>query len=256
MNKDYVLPSSYGGVIVRDVANVYLLQNLSKGAYYFFHNILLWMDDSNKIYSHNDVMIRIEQAILEKTNVVITSKTIKLHLKKMYELGVFIRDGNFILVNPFVVSRSENLHRDLYELFKHCKITKHCLNQHKIKESKSNNIINPLEKQECLYLLLFESDDDAFLKIGVTKNEIHVRYNKSTHPYTYRVLFYQELSNARVIEANVKKQFDRYYPKVDILRNDGATECLYVKDEQEIMNSIVKQIFSQGDLYAFSHLQN
>lgn len=251
MNKTYILPDSYTGVIVRDVANIYLLRNLTKGAYYLFQNLLLWMDDLNRIYSHNNVMIRLEQAILEKTGAVITSKTVKLHLKTLYDLGVFIKDGDFILVNPFVASRNERLQGEFYDLFKQCKITKHCLNQYKIKESKKNEAVNPLDKQEYLYLLFFESDDDAFLKIGVTKNTVHGRYRKNISPYTYRVLFYQRLSNARDIETNIKRQFDRYYPKVDILRNDGTTECLYVKDEQEIMNFIVKQIFSQGDLYTF-----
>jgi len=101
-----------------------------------------------------------------------------------------------------------------------------------------------------IYVLEFYSDDDSFIKVGVTRNDVKKRYSFNTAPYKYKILMNEGCSNNLEAEKAIKDKYVRYHPKVDILRNSGSSECFHIDDKIDIMRDILRVIKLNKEFYS------
>lgn len=90
-----------------------------------------------------------------------------------------------------------------------------------------------------LYLIKVFNDDEKFLKIGITVNDINKRYNNHSIPYNYDVV--KIISKTPEIvykkEKEILKNFKKhkYVPKLVF---PGNTECIKYEQINELINLI------------------
>jgi len=104
------------------------------------------------------------------------------------------------------------------------------------------HIANQKNKKPILYCILCNNTDESFIKVGITVNNLHVRYSsKRTLPYTWSTLFIKESTAENVwdIEQKLKKQsYKKYNPKLSF---EGKTEC-YETVEKDSIESFIDNL--------------
>ena len=94
-----------------------------------------------------------------------------------------------------------------------------------------------------IYLIECNSDEEKFLKLGITVGKIKNRYAKSKMPYNYEVITYSEDSAETIYDleqyfrSNFKSQ--RYSPNIKF---NGYTECYDYKHKEEIIELIKNKL--------------
>lgn len=122
------------------------------------------------------------------------------------------------------------------------------------KKSNWINIGNQKHKTPKLYCLLCQNDEESFIKIGITVNNIKTRYSsKKDLPYSWSILFTKESTaeNIWTLEQLIKEQnYKQYTPS---LYFHGRTEC-YDISETDLINSFPR-ILSKYKNILFDKLQ-
>jgi hypothetical protein len=99
-------------------------------------------------------------------------------------------------------------------------------------------------KAKYLYLIEVITDNEKFLKFGVTVNGVKKRLQKGQFPYNYNILFERLISNgehANMIESKLKSK----YPKISYntsLPFRGNTECLDYGIKEHIIEDLNRLI--------------
>jgi hypothetical protein len=101
-----------------------------------------------------------------------------------------------------------------------------------------------------IYVLEFYSDDDSFIKVGITRRSVRERFSFNISPYKYRILLCESSGVYVQAEKFIKEKYTRYHPKVDVLRNAGSTECFSVDDKIPIMRDILRVIRLRSGFYS------
>lgn len=101
---------------------------------------------------------------------------------------------------------------------------------------------NKLAKPK-LYVLKCYNNEEYFIKIGITINDIKIRYAGNREmPYNYDILFIYENDIEFIMQLEIasKKQLKslKYIPKIHF---NGNSEC-YLNKENEILNWVKDQI--------------
>lgn len=85
-----------------------------------------------------------------------------------------------------------------------------------------------ISKSKYIYLIEVVTDDEKFLKFGVTVNGVKKRFQKGQLPYEYNILFEKEIKNgdgANSIEAKLKTKYLTVAYTASLTFR-GDTECL------------------------------
>lgn len=234
---------------LRIASDKVLLERLSSGEYYLFRILVNCMNKGNIIPIANFSFRRFENYIFDFVKLKINRRTIRFNIEKLIDMGLVIISKDCLYINPIVYPYSSRVNDDVYEMFKYLDISLDFIDI--FDEIKGLNNRTTDVDEHYIYLLLFESADDSFLKIGITKNSVEKRFSKNQKPYTFQTLLFLKMPDAMSTELKVKRRFDTYKPKVDILRNNGSSECFHIKDRNAIVEIIMNDMFKP-----ISHLQN
>lgn len=102
-------------------------------------------------------------------------------------------------------------------------------------------------KAKYLYLVEVITEDEKFLKFGVTVNGVKKRLQKGQFPYMYDILFEKRFSDgerANAIESKLKSK----YPKISYntsLSFSGDTECLDYGIKEHILKDLNRLLIIQ-----------
>lgn len=97
---------------------------------------------------------------------------------------------------------------------------------------KLDSWLNTKNSEATFYILKCYSDDEEFIKIGITSESIKERYRKKNYmPYKFEIIHQTTSTNKQLIweiERNFLTKFkaNRYAPKIDF---GGKTECFDIK---------------------------
>lgn len=174
--------------------------------------------------------------------------------------------------NLYAINMLKEIHGDLYEYDKlvyvnnHSDITIKCKKHGYFEQSFSNHVsgkfcktcqtesgsfgrnnwCNKISKDRkgLLYLLKFYTQDEVFIKIGITLRDVDKRYKYKNNIYNIETLYLLESEDREFIwdlENNIKKEFKsfKYKPFYDF---EGCkTEVFSVDKELDILNYIKNQ---------------
>lgn len=120
-----------------------------------------------------------------------------------------------------------------------------------IPKEEEESLYTPHKRGLYLYVLEFYSEYDSFIKVGVTKRDkIEERFKYNTFPYEYKVLMKEPTESAYHAETEIKRKYERYYPYVDALKNNGSTECFHIDNKIQIMRDIISYLKLKRDDYS------
>lgn len=174
--------------------------------------------------------------------------------------------------NLYAINMLKEVHGDLYEYDKlvyinnHSNITIKCKKHGYFEQSFSNHVsgkcckvcqaehssfgknnwCNKISKQRrgILYLLKFHTEDEVFIKIGITLRDVEKRYKYRNNIYNIETLYLLESDDREFIwdlENSIKKEFKsfKYKPVYDF--EGSKTEVFSVDKELDILNYIKNQ---------------
>lgn len=96
------------------------------------------------------------------------------------------------------------------------------------------------ERDATLYVIECQSEDEQFIKIGITQKTVHERFNVNNRiPYSYNVLMEVSgtLYNLFLLEQHLKKTYKplKHTPQLSF---NGKTECFQSEVLTELLSSI------------------
>lgn len=107
------------------------------------------------------------------------------------------------------------------------------------KKSEWTGIANQKNKIPTLYILKCSKDNEVFIKIGITLNDIKVRYkSKKDIPYNWSIIFSKAGKAEQIWDTEQlikKKNYKKYKPQLFF---EGYTECYDIAELDDIITYI------------------